>query len=176
MGTPSDSAKKTQKKKELLIKKVLGITLGTEDSSCVKIELDDKDNIGVHSVAEILATRLSLPPSEIRTLPQQKPLIPYLGLCHRKAGDELKTLRQASKKDTTELQDMLQEIQRQVVSYAASSLMEPDLFEQGADGRKQLVQAVVQGVTDLQESLTLGGSQSFCWGNGDGRWYLGRLR
>jgi len=157
MGTPSDSAKKTQRKKELLLKKVLSITLSTEDSSCVKVELDDKDNIGVHSVAEILATRLSLPPSEIRTLPQQKPLIQYLGLVHRKAGDELKTLRQASaKKDTTELQEILQEIQRQVVSYAASSLMEPDLFEQAKDGVQQLATALLNSTLDPMTSITFG--------------------
>lgn len=159
LGTPSDSAKKTQRKIELMIKKVLGITLATEDSSCVKIELDD-DNIGVQSVAEILATRLSLSPSDIRTLPQQKPLIPYLGLCHRKAGDELKTLRQASKKDTTELQEILQEIQRQVVSYAASSLMEPDLFEQAKDGVQQLANALLNSTLDPMTSITFGVSGS----------------
>ncbi|KAL3935323.1 MAG: hypothetical protein SGBAC_009136 [Bacillariaceae sp.] len=157
MGTPSDSAKKTQRKKELLIKKILSVTLSTEDSSCVKIELDDKDNIGAHSVAEILATRLSLPPLEIRTLPSQKPLLQYLGLAHRKAGDELKTLRQASgKKDTTELQEIPQEIQRQVVSYAASSLMEPDLFEQAKDGVQQLANALMNSTLDPTTSITFG--------------------
>lgn len=156
VASPADSERKIQRKKELLIKKVLNVTLAQQDASCVLIQLDDADNIGVHTIAELLATRLSLSPSDIQTIPLQKPLIQYLGQAHRKAGDELRTLRQSSKKDTTELQEILQEIQRQVVSYAASSLMEPDLFEQAKDGVNQLEQALMSSSLDLSSSITFG--------------------
>jgi hypothetical protein len=154
--SPADSARKVQRKKELLIKKVLSVTLLQEDSACVLIQLDDAENIGVHTIAELLATRLSLSPSDIRTIPQQKPLILYLGQAHRKAGEELRALRQSSKKDTTELQEILQEIQRQVVSYAASSLMEPDLFELAKDGASQLAKALMDSSLDALSSITFG--------------------
>jgi hypothetical protein len=154
--SPADSARKVQRKKELLIKKVLSVTLLQEDSACVLIQLDDADNIGVHTIAELLATRLSLSPSDIRTIPQQKPLILYLGQAHRKAGEELRTLRQSTKKDTTESQEILQEIQRQVVSYAASSLMEPDLFELAKDGVSQLAKALMDSSLDALSSITFG--------------------
>jgi hypothetical protein len=156
VASPADSARKVQRKKELLIKKVLSVTLSQEDSACVLIQLDDADNIGVHTIAELLATRLSLSPSDIRTIPQQKPLILYLGQAHRKAAEELRTLRQSPKKDTIELQEILQEIQRQVVSYTASSLMEPDLFELAKDGVSQLAKALMDSSLDPLSSITFG--------------------
>eukprot|EP00339_Tiarina_fusa_P025566 CAMPEP_0117009760 /NCGR_PEP_ID=MMETSP0472-20121206/8773_1 /TAXON_ID=693140 ORGANISM="Tiarina fusus, Strain LIS" /NCGR_SAMPLE_ID=MMETSP0472 /ASSEMBLY_ACC=CAM_ASM_000603 /LENGTH=1113 /DNA_ID=CAMNT_0004712117 /DNA_START=80 /DNA_END=3421 /DNA_ORIENTATION=- len=149
--SPLDPAKKSNRKKELLIKKILNVTLTNEDPACVHIAVEDA--IGLHTIAEVLATRVSLPKNQIRTIPSQKPLIAYLAQSHRKASDELKTMRQL-KKDTTELQGLLEEIQRQLVSYAASSLMEPDLFEQAQDGKAQLAKLFF--TTDPSQSITFG--------------------
>lgn len=148
-----DSARKMQRKKELLLKKTLSIALaGTSsasDSSLKVIDIDSAE-ISVQSVAEILATRLSAPPS-----PMDKPLIAYLALSHRRASEELKTMEQTQKK-SQELCDIVQEMQRQVVSYAASILMEPDLFEAGHDAREQLAQCLLAASTDVASSITFG--------------------
>jgi ubiquitin conjugation factor E4 B len=171
LATPADASRKLQRKKELLIKKILSITLTpASDPACVALELDTDisiASIGVQSVAELLATRLSLPKSEsaLNTMPPQKPLISYLAHCHRKASDELKTMRQVSSNmksssknntDTSDLIQLLEEMQRQVVSYAASSLMEPDLFEQASDGAQQLSKALLNTTTDPTHSITFG--------------------
>ena len=150
-----NDSSKLQKKKELLIKKVIHVTIApATDSACVPIELDS-NSIGTHSIAELLATRLSLPCSCLNTtMPPQKPLIPYLALAHRKAADELSTLRH-SKKPDSDIQELLEEIQRQVVSYAASSLMEPDLFEQAKDAKQQLSKELIQN-TDPTNAITFG--------------------
>jgi ubiquitin conjugation factor E4 B len=164
LATPLDASRKLQRKKELLIKKILSITLTpASDPACVALELDDIASIGVQSVAELLATRLSLPKSALNTMPPQKPLIPYLAHCHRKASDELKTMRQVSSMkssskntDTSDMIELLEEMQRQVVSYAASSLMEPDLFEQASDGATQLSKALLNTTSDPTHSITFG--------------------
>lgn len=164
VSSPVDPGRKLQRKKELLIKKVLNITLGSSqsDRACIPIGLDDDgSDIGVHVIAEILATRLSLPLSALSTtVPAQKPLVSYLASCHRKAADEAKTLRQspATKKQDTNapLLEILQEIQNQVVSYASSSLMEPDLFEQAADSQRQLLEALIQTNGDPVSSISFG--------------------
>ena len=153
-----DSTRRLNRKKELLIKKVLNVTIApSSDTACVAIELDSPANIGIHSIAELLATRLSLPVSALNTMPPQKPLIAYLAHAHRKAADEIRSLRPSSSKkaDNKELQELLEEIGRQVVSYAASSLMEPDLFEQAKDGASQLSKALIQS-TDPTTSITFG--------------------
>jgi len=159
--SPADPAKKTQKKAELLIKKVLSVSLAgtstTSDSSCVVIDIDDTA-ITVQTVAEILATRLALSPNspELRTMPPQKALIPYLAQCHRRAAEEIKTMKQSSKIKTPELLEILEEIKRQVVSYAASSLNVPELFELGHDSTMQLAKCFTSNVTDLASSITFG--------------------
>lgn len=77
----ADPAKKAQKKAELMLKKVLSISLAgtttTSDSSCVVIKIDDTA-ITVQSISEILAERLSLSANDpaLRTMPAQKGLIP----------------------------------------------------------------------------------------------------
>jgi ubiquitin conjugation factor E4 B len=160
----TDPGRKLQRKKELLIKKVLNITMGStpSDRACIPISLDDNGSeIGVHVVAELLATRLSMPLSALSsTMPGQKPLISYLASSHRKAADEAKTLRQsltAKKQDSNApLLEILQEIQNQVVSYASSSLMEPDLFEQAADSQRQLLEALIQTNGDPVSSISFG--------------------
>lgn len=169
--SPVDPSRKLQRKKEILIKKVLNVTFESNaaDPAAVVIELDKSDSIGVHTIAELLATRLSLSPDDLQTVPQQKPLILYLAQAHRKAGEELKVMRQASKPktDSADLQAILQEIQNQVVSYAASSLMEPDLFEQAKDGTSQLSKALIHSTLDPMASITFGVS-----GNTSSFYYL----
>jgi hypothetical protein len=202
--SPSDAARKLQRKKELLLKKILNISLaGTstvQDISCVVVDIDidtDNDNatnsnsnthsntptISAQTVAEILATRLSLSPSSsaadaavLRTVPPPKPLVPYLAQCHRRAGEELKNIKQSSSSSNNsasnsnnnnnnannsnnqenEIVEILEEIQRQVVSYAASCLMEPDLFELGRDAVSQLTKCLTSSLTDVTTSITFG--------------------
>ena len=154
-AAPADVSRKLQRKKELLLKKVLNIAIQKGDGSYVFVEVDD-DEINIQTIAEILATRLSLSPSDMRTAtPQKTELIPYLAHCHKKAAEELKSLKQ-SKADTQELEELLEEILKQVVSYAASSLMEPDLFETGQDGATQLAKCLINGTTDIASSITFG--------------------
>jgi hypothetical protein len=159
----------------------LSVTLNdARDSACVAIDVDDAtdNNLGVHSIAELLATRLSFPTTskQMTTMPPQKPLIPYLAQAHRKASDELKSLCQTSNSTkssssssssktgtSSSLQSILEEIQRQVVSYAASLLMEPDLFEQAKDGTEQLGKAIL-AIPDPTQSVffgVLGSTSSF---------------
>jgi ubiquitin conjugation factor E4 B len=162
--SPSDAARKLQRKKELLLKKILNVSLAgtstSSDSSCVIMDVDSS-NITSKSIAEILATRLALSPTDaaLQTMPPQKPLIPYLAASHRRAAEELKTVRQqqqASKTKESELADMLQEIQNQVVSYAASCLMVPELFELAVDSTQQLLKCLTTTATDLSTSITFG--------------------
>lgn len=54
----------------------------------------------------------------------------------------------------TELQTILEEMIRQIVSYAASTLLEPDLFEMGKDGDMQLARALVSSTLDPVSSIT----------------------
>ena len=167
LTSPLDPARKIQRKKELLIKKILQLTFlkrQARDTTCLHVEvgLDDNNSdggIGVQTIAELLATRLSMAPSQLReTVPSQKPFIMYLATVHRKAAEEAKTLRQQQKDSNMQLLEMLQEIQTQVVSYAASGLMMPDMFEQAADSRSQLLRAMIEtcGSGDPLESLTYG--------------------
>ena len=167
LSTPLDPAKKIHRKKELLIKKVLQVTFlkrQARDAAClhVEIDLDEKSSgggIGIQTIAELLATRLSMSPSQLNeTIPHQKPFITYLASVHRKAAEESKSLRQQQKDSNAPLLDMLQEIQTQVVSYAASGLMMPDMFEQAADSRSQLLRAMITtcGGGDPLQSLTYG--------------------
>ena len=161
---PMDPAKKSNRKKELFIKKILGVTLTSknEDPACVHIPFDDGngEGIGIQSIAEVLATRVALPNSQIKTTPAQKPLIAYLANAHRKAGEELKTMKQL-KKDTTELESLAEEIQRQVVNYAASSLMMPDLFDQAADGNAQLLKLFFSTDTPITFGVSGTGSSFY---------------
>jgi hypothetical protein len=177
-ASPADVDRKLQRKKELLLKKVLQVslvgTLTANDKSValVLIDLDGSTQIGVSTIAELLATRLSLSPDSklLQTIPSQKPLLQYLAQAHRLAGEENKNLQQQSnnsKKDTsttTELQAMLQEIQNQVVSYAASTLMEPDLFELAKDGTTQLARCLFNNA-EPASSITFGvaGASTSFW-------------
>lgn len=160
---PSTPLDKIKRKKESLIKKVLQVTFSRQAriKECLHVEVDvDEDNgVGVQTIAELLATRLSLPPEHLQTTdPLQKPFIMYLATVHRTAAEQAKTLRQQQKDSNKPLLDMLQEIQTQVVSYAASGLMMPDMFEQASDSRWQLLRAMIDtcGGGDPLQSLTYG--------------------
>jgi hypothetical protein len=161
-STPQDPAKKVQLKKERLIRKILQLTFlprQERDKTCLHIEVDIDGEIGVQTIAELLATRLSMPPSDLQeTTPSQKPFIMYLAAVHRNAAEEAKDLRQKQKDSDTPLLEMLQEIQSQVVSYAASGLMMPDMFEQANDSRSQLLRAMIEtcGGGDPLQSMTYG--------------------
>ena len=156
------STKKQQMKVESLVKKVLGVVSTSSlcnDRSVVVIEIDAMD-ITCESIAEILAARLSISPDSksYKTIPGQKEgVIAYLGHCYKLACEEYKTLQSsnmdANLKKTVE--ELLQEITVQVVSYAASSLFEPDLFELGQDGSTQLAKCL-QSSNDLSTSITYG--------------------
>lgn len=161
-STPLDPAKKIQRKKELLIKKVLHLTCSakqTRDPACLHIELDDATEIGVSAIAELLASRLSLTQSQLQeATPAQKPFVLYLANAHRLAAEEAKTLRQQQKDSNAPLLELLQAIQTQVVSYAASGLMIPGMLEQASDSREQLLHAMLEtcGGGDPLRALTYG--------------------
>ena len=150
---PADSSRKLQRRKEVFLRKVLHVSTQGGDGSCEVVPVDE---ITVQTIAEILATRLSMSPTDLKSVSQQqRELIPYLASCHKKAAEELKNLKQ-SKANTEELEELLEEIRKQIVSYAASSLIEPDLFEMGKDGTTQLAKALITGTTDLSSSITFG--------------------
>ena len=175
--TAADLARKLHKKTEALLRRTLAVTLAPSpaDPACVPVNTDAEDGaaITVQSVAEILAARLSLPASSprLRTTPLQKPgTVAYLGACYVRAADEARTIRDGrerrdrKKRQTPNdlvlnghddaLSAVLAEIQSQVVAYAASSLLEPDLFELGVDGPAQLAAALKGGGVDPAGSIS----------------------
>lgn len=151
-----DPSRKAQRKKELLIKKVLQVSLAgsstTSDTSCVVLDIDVAE-INVQAIAEILPTRLAmtnLPTSHKQTV------IPYLGSCYKRSSEELKHMKQSKVKIAPGMEELLDEIKKQTVSYAASSLMVPDLFAMGKDGTMQLAKALISSSTDIASSITQG--------------------
>ena len=186
----NDPTKRLQRRKELVIKKILQISLsngilatgGQDDGlvpsgggGIVTMALDDPIPLGVHSIAELLANRLALPLDQIQTImspSQPKSLLNYLAAAHKAATEEVRTLYSSissstaattasstikkSKEGDEEILALLKEIQNQVVSYAASSLMEPDLFEQAHDGVDQLTKALMASGLDPTHDFTFG--------------------
>ena len=163
-----DPAKLFQRQKEALLKKVLGIVLESKQldnsikNKAVYVDTGSTE-ISPATVAEILATRLSLPVDNFND-PSSSRVIPYAGLCYHRAREEIKSLQSQlsnSKKAANSaepLLEILQEMQRQLVSYAATCLQEPDLFPSMAqDAPLQLAQCLLNPQT---VNLTLGGSQS----------------
>lgn len=200
--SPAEVDRKFRRKKEVLLRRTLLVSLSSStipltpgggssraadrDSLAVKLDLDDLGDgagVTVQSIAEILATRLSLGPDDTQIAalpPPERGLVSYLGRCHVRAGREIKDVRQKRERrrakkgaaspaspaavaatgaadtqdDETEL--ILEEIRSQVVSYAASSLMEPDLFELGATppGSTQLGDALRSSASAGTEGIT----------------------
>lgn len=160
--TLSDIARKLQRRKEALLKKVLNVVLvGTQNSQMLTdsvsssalptlIDIGSTD-VTTQSVAEIIATRLSMDPPSMSV--QQQSLIAYLASSHRRASEELKSMQQQesiAKKSKSpqfveELTELLEEIKRQLVSYAATCLLEPDLFSWAKDSTVQLAKCLLYG-------------------------------
>ena len=136
-SSPVDPNSKIRRKKTLLLRRVLLVTVGDSSSDrtppCVHLTLDDDEiynttksptGVQVHHIAELLAARLALSPSSrsLETLPSQTKLglIAYLGGCHKRAGEELKELKHGKNKKKSddgsldELIDILDEIRSQV--------------------------------------------------------------
>lgn len=135
-STAADPYAKIRRKKVLLLRRVLLVTVGDATSdrtpTCVHLTLDDDDmynttknpsGLQKHHVAELLAARLALSPSSKclnETVPSQGKLglVAYLGGCHKRAGEEMKEIKQGknNKKDDSleELVEILQEIRDQV--------------------------------------------------------------
>jgi hypothetical protein len=162
------STKKVQREKELLLKKTLSVALVggalTSDSSCVVIDIGSTE-ITDQSIAEILAERVAMH----HTLPNaaQNPLIRFLGTSHRLAAQELKDLQSSASSSpskaapsSNDLISILVELQRQLVSYAASCIMEPDLFPAGQDSVQQLAMCLLTTISDLNTSIILGVNKS----------------
>lgn len=186
-GASSNPQSKMRRKKELLIRKVLNVTLrggilatssseATDVSSSLIVQLDlgdeghDSGNaVSLQAVAEILATRLSLDPSSsagasfrgVTTASSSSAtssLLGYLALSHRRAVEERKALAQSKSSEADELLPLLDEIARQVVSYGATCLREPDLFPQSSDATQQLASLLLHAAigADPASSITVG--------------------
>lgn len=164
---PKEFENKRNRKMEILVRRVLHVTLSggildtstsfIPDFSSPSSTLDtNKTTITPSRISEILAARLATHPdvpSLFSISSQEKCLVSYLGACHRRASEELNTLsKSADNSDPT--YQILTEIRRQVVSYAASLLTEPDLFELGPSGKAQLAQCLVDSPIDLSLSIT----------------------
>ena len=174
------STPKHRRRKALLIRRILHVTFGTDDATtigggssahnCVKLTLDDD-----FDAADVVRCPSGIAPNSrelASTIPPQTSLglIAYLGGCHRRAGEEIRELKQgmgsAKFKDSGEgeMCEILEQIKSQVVSYAASSLMVPDLFELGADATLQLAKCLSAASMDMTASITfdaLGKNTSF---------------
>ena len=161
--TPSsegDAARKLQRKKELLLRKCLQIALAnsstTSDSTVTVIDTGSTD-ITAQSMGEILTSRLSLDATELPIGLATKPLMAYLAQSHQVASEELKTLQQQSTRPAEpEILDVLVEIQRQVINYAATCLQEPDLFPTAQNATEQLAKCLSNTLTADAVSVTFG--------------------
>jgi len=154
-----DPGRKLQRKKEMLIIRVLNIKLTggcVSSSDCIEIDIGTSV-ITEENIAEILASRLSLTSNDLQSASsKERSLIAYLASCHKKASEEFKNTKPDNTTGTEEVRSVLEEIKRQVVSFAASSLMEPDLFELGQDGPSQLATCLSAATLDPAASITLG--------------------
>eukprot|EP00934_Nitzschia_sp_Nitz4_P005540 Nitzschia sp. Nitz4//scaffold118_size93875//62307//65704//NITZ4_004793-RA/size93875-augustus-gene-0.86-mRNA-1//1//CDS//3329533739//5530//frame0 len=144
-STPLDPARKIFRKKEILLRKVLQVSISGPDASCVSLNLPDC-KLDIPSISEVLATRLSMDSSDLP--PTTRPLFVYLAQAHRKVSEELQDYKR--KPVAAELQEFASELQRQLVSYAASCLLEPDLFPQAQ------VQDLVHTLMDPADSIAVG--------------------
>lgn len=167
----SDPLRMIQRKKEVLLKKTLKIKLASgsvTDRDLAEIDIGTA-SITVESISEILASRLAISPKSLENSPSaDKGLFSYLGACHKRVSAELKNIPAPKGPDDSAngtLRDILQEMKRQVVSYAATSLIAPDLFESAIDGPSQLAQCLTSATLDPVSSITIGvtGKKSSFW-------------
>ena len=156
---PADPIRKLQRKKELLLKKTLKVKLvGSSITDPDAIAIDTgSTSINVENISEIIASRLALP--ALFTNSSSSELFSYLGACHKRVSEELKDMPAKKNADDAvhdEIVELLQEIKRQVVSYAATSLVAPDLFESAKNGAEQLARCLTQATLDPVGSITVG--------------------
>ena len=187
--TKPDPMRKIQRKKEILLKKTLKIkvtgglmNMNDSGSGYDLAEIDiGSPSITVESVSEILASRLAMSKNSLQNSPSaSKGLFAYLGACHKRVSEELKNIPApkgtgsgtgtgtgTGTDDTLNesLRDILGEMKRQVVSYAATSLMAPDLFESAKDGPFQLAACLTSATLDPASSITIGmaGKKTSFW-------------
>jgi ubiquitin conjugation factor E4 B len=154
-----DSSRKLQRKKEIILRKSLQVALAntstTSDTSVVVLETGSTE-ITAQSVSEVLALRLSLTKDDLPMGLSTQPLLAYLAQSHRTASEELKTLQQSSRPSDPEILDLLKEIQRQVVNYAATCLQEPDLFAMAEGASMQLAKCLTNALTADAVSIAFG--------------------
>jgi ubiquitin conjugation factor E4 B len=173
--SPTEQLRKLQRKKELLLKKTLNIALvgsqqpvGTTEkssmhsssSSGVVTTIDiGSTEISVASIAEIIATRLSEEENNASAVDG----ISYLGTCFYAIAEELQTVSataSSNKKQSSpphpEIMEILNEMQRQVVNYGATCLMEPDLFALAKDAPIQLCECLIKATLGMGVNITLG--------------------
>jgi hypothetical protein len=159
-ASPSDAARKHQRKKEMLLKKVLQIALaGTptaSDSSVAVLELASTE-VSVQTISDILSTRIDYQATSSSF--SSRPLLAYLAASHRRTAEELQSFGSTPKKANTELVELLQEIQKQLVSYAASCLMLPDLFEAASNSNEQLANLLMD-MNNVSITFGVGGTTS----------------
>lgn len=159
------AARKLQRKKEIMLKKVLSIVLEggsmVEDSVSSKVDLQGSIEITVESTTDILANRLAKEGDAATTSnPAALSKIAYLAQCHRKASEEIKDLwrqeeqNQKSASSNDDLIPILEEIQKQVVSYAGSCLLVPGLFPNTDDSSLQLAKCLINGSSDVANAIT----------------------
>lgn len=151
-----DPTQKLHRKREMLIKKILNIRLtggNTISEGCIELDIGSS-TVTEENIAEILALRLDMPESALQSAsPMDRNLIAYLASCHKKVTEELKNSKPDSIKGH---EQFLKEIQNQVVSFAASSLLAPDLFTLGKDCVSQLAVCLSRASLDPTASITLG--------------------
>lgn len=186
-STPSaaEAERKFQRRKEQLLRRVLSLSLSSSPPQddlgavgdgitgmssyglpVVTIDMGEESTIDVQTVAEILAARLSLSSDSLAMCRiNNKALLPYLAQCHKRSSDEAKLVSEEynnpkakQKEQTQSCVEILLEINKQVVSYAASSLIEPDLFELGKDGANHLATCLLETLGDPMGNITVGTS------------------
>jgi len=156
-----DPARKLQRKKELLIKKILKVKLtggSIADPECIEVDIGSA-LLTVENIAEILASRLAISPKSGQYATSgDKAFFAYLGSCHKRASEELKNMPVKSNDlaTTEELKKILNEMKTQLVSFAASSLIYPDLFELAKDGPSQITHCLANSTLDPASSITIG--------------------
>jgi len=189
MASSKIPGRKIQILKERLLEKTLKIKLtcpasndsesqetsSTSSSDIVPIDIGT-DQITKENISEIIAERLALPPNSkyLTSVPMtDQKLISYLGACHRRISEELKSQSTISSSNVMisqqqqqqqqqqqsfqeEIIQLLQETKSQVVSYSATSLMAPDLFVLAQDGPKQLSECLTQAALDPSTSIAIG--------------------
>ncbi|KAL7517620.1 hypothetical protein ACHAWX_002527 [Stephanocyclus meneghinianus] len=169
--TALSPSEKMLRKKSQLLRKVLLVSLNEDISGAINLNLTldaatgfkqgegNASDWGVHQIAEILASRLSIEKHDSRLDLARggggSDLIVYLCGCYKRSWEEWKELQGKKRGEgDEELLDILVEMRGQVVSYAASSLMIPDLFELASDSTFQLAKALTTTTTDPTNSIT----------------------